>query len=167
MRHFPIYRTGLGQDSHRFLPDGITKRCIIGGIFFDEVPGFKANSDGDVILHAIMAAITTLTGVPILGKLADELLEKQGITDSSVYLKEALALLSPQKIVHVALALEASRPKFLHRLDEMRLCIAELLHIEKAQVGITATTGEALTDFGCGDGVQCLCLLTTVEEEPR
>ncbi len=46
----------------------------------------------------------------------------------------------------------------------MRESIAKALHIQVSQVGITATSGEGLTDFGCGDGVQCFCMLTTKEE---
>ena len=88
-----IVRTGIGQDSHKFLGEESSKPCIIGGILFDDVPGFKANSDGDIVLHAICNAISSLTGKIILGKVADELLAKDGITDSSVYLKAAMETL--------------------------------------------------------------------------
>ena len=30
------YKTGLGQDSHRFLPEGSAKPCIIGGVIFSD-----------------------------------------------------------------------------------------------------------------------------------
>jgi 2-C-methyl-D-erythritol 2,4-cyclodiphosphate synthase len=163
MQQFPIYRTGIGQDSHRFLPEDATKPCIIGGIEFQNVPGLKANSDGDVILHAICNAISSLTGEIILGKVADDLCLKGGITDSSVYLKEALKTLGKQQIVHLAITMEGSRPHFLKRIPEMRQNIASILGVDFNQVGITATTGEGLTDFGCGDGLQCFCILTTVQ----
>jgi len=51
---FPIYRTGIGQDSHRFTATDSTKPCIIAGLVFDDVPGLAADSDGDVVLHAIL-----------------------------------------------------------------------------------------------------------------
>lgn len=156
-----MIRTGIGQDSHRFLPQGSTKPCVIGGLVFDDAPGFKANSDGDVIFHAICNAISSLTGEIILGKRADELLAKEGITDSRVYLDEALKTLGDQKIVHLAITLEAARPKFLARIPELRSSIASALGVDVAQVGLTATTGEGLTDFGCGEGIQCFCILTT------
>lgn len=159
-----IYRTGIGQDSHRFHDESFVKSCIIGGLMFDDVPGFQANSDGDVIFHALCNAISSLTGVVILGKVADELLLKEGITDSKIYLEKALETLGNQKIVHVAITLEALRPKFLKKIEALRHSVAEALKIAISQVGITATTGEGLTDFGCGDGVQCLCILTTSEE---
>lgn len=154
-------RTGIGQDSHRFMPADSTKPCIIAGLTFEDVPGFSANSDGDVVFHAICNAITSLTGVLILGDIADDLCLKDGITDSEVYLQKALETLGKQKIVHVAISIEAKRPKFKDRLIEMRTNIARVLNITKNQVGITATTGEGLTDFGCGDGVQCFAIVTT------
>lgn len=158
-------RVGLGQDSHRFLSEDTTKPCILAGCIFEDVPGFKANSDGDVVLHALCNAISSITGVLILGAVADDLLDKHGITDSSVYLAHALQSLTGRRmrIVHVALSLEGSRPRFFPRILEMRTKIASLLSIHIEDVGITATSGEALTDFGCGDGIQCFCILTTEE----
>ncbi len=160
----PIIRTGIGQDSHRFLPPDVAKPCILGGLLFENVPGFLANSDGDVIFHALCNAISSLTGVIILGKKADELLEKKGITDSRVYLDEALKTLGSQQITHVALTIEALRPKLLNKIPALRESIAHALHLDPTQVGLTATTGEGLTDFGLGEGLQCFCIITTVEE---
>lgn len=156
-------RTGIGQDSHRFLPSDSTKLCIIGGVIFEQVPGFNANSDGDVVFHAICNAISSLTGILILGDIADDLCLKDGITDSEVYLSEAMKTLGNQKITHVAVTLEAKKPKFKDRLLEMRSSIARVMNLNVSQVGITATTGEGLTDFGCGDGVQAFAIVTTEE----
>lgn len=156
-----MFRTGIGQDSHRFLPEDTAKPCILGGLIFEGVPGFRANSDGDVIFHAICNAISSLTGELILGVIADKLLAEKGITDSQVYIEEALKTLGSEQIIHCALTLEGARPRFLARIPELRAHIAQVLHIHVHQVGVTATSGEGLTDFGCGEGVQCLCILTT------
>lgn len=160
----PIIRTGIGQDSHRFLSGETTKPCVLGGVIFEGVPGFKANSDGDVIFHALCNAISSLTGVIILGKKADEILEKEGITDSRVYLEEAYKTLGNQQITHVAITIEALRPKLLDKIPNMCQNVADVLHLDIPQVGITATTGEGLTDFGCGEGIQVFCVITTVED---
>lgn len=159
-----IVRTGIGQDSHRFLPHDSAKHCIIAGLIFDDEPGFNANSDGDVVFHSICNAISSLTGVLVLGAIADELCLKDGVTDSEIFLKEALKTLNQQKITHVAITLEGKRPKFKHRILEMRENIARVMMLDVSQVGITATTGEGLTDFGCGDGVQCFAIVTTQED---
>lgn len=157
-------RTGIGQDSHRFLPPDSTKPCIIGGLIFDEAPGFIANSDGDVVFHAICNAITSVTGVLVLGAIADDLCLKDGITDSEVYLIEAMKTLGKQKINHVAITIEGKKPKFKDRIIEMRRNIARVMSLDISEVGITATSGEGLTDFGCGDGVQCFATITTQED---
>lgn len=161
--NFPKVRVGIGQDSHRFLPDDSSKPFVLGGIIFEHVPGLAADSDGDVIFHAICKAITSVTGVPILGGIATELCRKDGITDSQVYLERALETLGPQQVQHLALTIEGKRPKFQPRIEEMRRNIAKVMDIDIAQVGITATSGDGLTDFGCGDGIQVFCTLTTIE----
>jgi len=163
MSKFPRVRVGLGQDSHRFLPEESTKPCIIAGLIFDNCPGLAADSDGDVVFHAICNAITSVTGVPILGKLAIDLCHKDGITDSQVYLEKALDTLQEQRIEHISLSIEGKRPRFQKRVDEMRKNIASILKIAIDQVGLTVTSGDGLTDFGCGEGLQCLCLLTTLQ----
>lgn len=156
-------RVGIGQDSHRFLPLDSSKPLVIGGITFEDHPGFHANSDGDVVIHAICNAISSLTHVLILGGIADELCLKAGITDSTVYLEEAMKTLDRQVITHVAITIEGLRPKFKPRLLEMRQTLAQLMKLELSQVGVTATSGEGLTDFGCGDGVQAFVVVTTQE----
>ena len=158
-----IVRTGIGQDSHRFLPPDTSKPCVMGGLIFNDATGFNANSDGDVVLHAICNAVSSLTGVLILGNIADDLCLKDGITDSEIYLLEAIKTLGNQRITHVAITIEGKKPKLKHRIDEMRQNIARIMHLDISQVGITATSGEGLTDFGCGDGVQAFAIVTTQE----
>lgn len=158
-------RTGIGQDSHRFLPPESTKPCIIAGLIFEDAPGFNANSDGDVVFHAICNAISSLTGVLILGAIADDLCLKDGITDSEVYLKEAMKTLGNQKVTHVAVTIEGKKPKFKKRLLDMRQNTARVMNLDLSQIGITATSGEGLTDFGCGEGVQVFAIVTTEEEK--
>ena len=154
-------KTGIGQDSHRFLPAKSSKPCIIAGLIFDDAPGFNANSDGDVVFHAICNAISSITGVPILGANADDLCLKDGITDSELYLKEAMKTLGNHKISHIAVTIEGKKPRLKDRIDEMRQNVARVMGLGVDQVGMTATSGEGLTDFGCGDGVQTFAIVTT------
>jgi 2-C-methyl-D-erythritol 2,4-cyclodiphosphate synthase len=159
------YKTGIGQDSHAFLQGKSSKKCVLAGLIFEDVHGLQADSDGDVIFHSICNAISSLTHVPILGKVATDLCHKEGITDSLVYLQKAMETLGSKKIEHVALTVEALRPKFLSRMFEIRKSIATAMHLAIDQVGITFTTGEGLTAFGRGEAVQCFCILTVSEEE--
>ncbi|MCB0277901.1 MAG: 2-C-methyl-D-erythritol 2,4-cyclodiphosphate synthase [Calditrichaeota bacterium] len=156
-----IIRTGIGQDSHRF-EEQFIKPCVIGGIHFENHRGFKGNSDADIVLHAITNAISGVTGVNILGAVSDEMC-RSGITDSSEYLKEALKHLKQQTINHVSVSIECKTPKISPKIDEMKKNLAKLLKLETKQIGITATSGEALTDFGKGLGAQAIAIVTTSE----
>ena len=61
----PIIRTGFGRSLRRFLPEFHTKPCILGGLLIKNVPGFQADSDGDVICEALFQAFVSLTDVSI------------------------------------------------------------------------------------------------------
>ena len=155
-------KCAIGQDSHRFEEDGSEKPCLLGGVLFPEVPGLLANSDGDVVLHALTNAVSGITGHNILGAPADRLC-RSGITDSRIYLAEALKDLKAP-VLHVSFSIEGLRPKFAPRTEEMKASLAALLGITAAQVGITATTGEGLTAFGRGEGLSVFCILTVGDE---
>lgn len=158
------WRTGIGQDSHRFEKEKGEKKCIVAGLLFEDAPGLDADSDGDVVFHAICNAITSLTHVPILGKIAIDLCQLQGITDSRIYLEEALKTLGAQTIEHVALTIEGQRPKFQKRADAMRQSVASVMGLSLDQVGITFISGDGLTSFGRGEGLMCYALITTKKE---
>lgn len=150
-------KIGIGQDSHRFDFEDKNKKLTLGGIVFDG-PALKGNSDADVVLHALTNAVSGVTCKNIIGKISDEMC-KNGIIDSKEYLKEALKYLE-EKIVHVSITIEGKIPKISPKVEEMRESIATLLKIKSTQVGITATTGEDLTEFGKGNGISVFVVLT-------
>jgi len=151
---------GIGQDSHPFLPEREGCVCVVAGLRFEDAPSLDADSDGDVVFHAICNAITSLTHVPILGKIAAELCHEKGITDSRFYLEKALKSLGNKRVEHVALSIEGRRPKFQRRVEEMRQSVASAMHLSVDQVGITFTSGDELTPFGRGEGLMCFCVIT-------
>ncbi|NLN04308.1 MAG: 2-C-methyl-D-erythritol 2,4-cyclodiphosphate synthase [Clostridiaceae bacterium] len=150
------FRCAIGQDSHRFSEEK-NKPLVLGGIEFEGKP-LLANSDGDVVLHAVTNAISGISGVNILGDIADRMCQ-QGITDSKEYLKEALKYLD-WEIVNLSISIECKTPKISPRIKDMKESLAGLLNISEDRIGITATTGENLTAFGQGLGIQVFCILT-------
>ena len=151
-------KTGIGQDSHAF-EETPGKPLILAGIKLDYPIGLKGNSDADVVLHSITNAISSITGINILGSVADQLC-RQGVTDSTEYLKLALCDLGDWEISHIAITIECLNPKISPQIDSMKKNIAKLCHIDKTDVGITATTGEGLTAFGKGEGIQAITIIT-------
>lgn len=157
------YITTIGQDSHRFedeVFDPAQNGIMLGGVSIPFDRRFKANSDGDVILHAITNAVSGLTGVNILGGEADRICLEQGIKDSRVYLEEGLKYLEDASIVHVSMTIECLRPKLKEHIPSIKESVAGLLGISSSHVGITATTGEGLTGFGKGEGIQVFVIMT-------
>lgn len=150
-------RAAIGQDSHRF-EESSGKPLILGGVVFPGEVGLLANSDGDVVLHAVTNAVSGITCRNVLGAAADEMC-RSGITDSAEYLKAALRSLQG-KICHVSISIECARPKISPMIPQMRQSIAGLLGTAPENIGITATSGEGLTDCGRGLGISVLCILT-------
>lgn len=151
-------KVAIGQDSHRFDFESKTRKLILGGIIFEDSTPLAGNSNADVVLHSITNAVSGITCKNILGKIADDMC-KSGITDSEEYLKEALKYLN-EKIVHLSISIECKTPKISPKIEEMRNNIARILNITPSQVGITATTGEGLTEFGKGNGISCFSIIT-------
>jgi 2-C-methyl-D-erythritol 2,4-cyclodiphosphate synthase len=157
-----MMKVGIGQDSHAFDFENKEKKLILGGVVFEGEPPLKGNSDADVILHSVINALSGVTLVNILGDVCDELCLKQGIVDSGIYLKEALRHLSDGKIIHVSISIECARPKISPKIAEIRQNLSVLLDIPESCIGITATTGEGLTPFGQGLGIQVFSIVTVV-----
>jgi 2-C-methyl-D-erythritol 2,4-cyclodiphosphate synthase len=153
-----IIKTGLGQDSHQF--EKISgKDLVLAGVKFDYPFGLKGNSDADVVFHSITNSISSITGKNILGDVADQL-AKKGKKDSSKYLQIALEDLGDWKINHIAVALECAKPKISNHVEAIKESIANICKINVSDVGITATSGEGLTSFGRGEGIQAITIIT-------
>ncbi len=156
-------KTGLGLDSHRFVEGDSAKPFILGGVVFDDAPALCGNSDADVILHAVTDAISGVTGVTVIGAVADKMC-RAGITDSNAYLAVALESLGDWRLTHVSIVLECLRPKIDPKVSVLRASVAGLLGLEVSDVCITATTGEQLNDVGRGLGIHASVIVTAVAD---
>ena len=151
--------SAIGQDSHRFEHDGSTKPLVLAGVRIGGCPGLEGNSDADVVLHALTNAVSGVGGVNILGAVSDKLCA-QGFTDSRLYLQKALETLHGFRIVHVSVSIEAKRPHLASHISLMRESLARIFSIAPEHAGITATSGEGLTAFGKGEGIQVFAIVT-------
>ena len=154
----------IGQDSHRFGEPAGDTTIRLGGIDIPFDRPIEANSDGDVVFHAITNAVSGFMGINILGGEADKICLEKGIKDSAVYLEKALEYLKDGKIIHCSITIECLRPKLMPHIPKMKESVGKILGIPASSVGITATTGEGLTGFGRGEGIQVFCILTLTKE---
>ncbi|TRZ49574.1 2-C-methyl-D-erythritol 2,4-cyclodiphosphate synthase [bacterium] len=159
-----MFRIGLGQDSHKLIsnfhpPAGgpLSKSLVLGGVKITEKYYLEADSDGDVILHALCNALSTSIGGGSLDTWTGEMF-RNGITDSKEYLRKILIKVKAgkYKINNVAIMVEAATPKLEKHREEIQKSLAKLLEIEAGRVGMAFTSGEELTSFGRGEGIQVI-----------
>ncbi|MBS3100800.1 2-C-methyl-D-erythritol 4-phosphate cytidylyltransferase [Candidatus Woesearchaeota archaeon] len=154
------FRIGFGQDNHRF-SNNKNKKLILGGYILPDEKGLEADSDGDVILHALFNAISTAIGERSLGYYSDEMCRK-GIADSKEYLKVILNKLKQKNLElnNVSIMIEASKPKLEPHTNKIKDSLSKILKLEKERIGIAYTSGEKLTAFGRGEGIQGFAAIT-------
>jgi len=153
-----MYRIGLGQDSHAFKTSG-KKPLILGGVRISENGGLSGNSDTDVILHSLCNALSSAIGGDSLAAWSDEMCFKKGIKDSKKYVEYIFTKVKQKKyrVENVSICVEAKKPRLdLKIIEKIKEKIASLLEINIQQVGITFTSGENLTPFGQGKGIQSI-----------
>jgi 2-C-methyl-D-erythritol 2,4-cyclodiphosphate synthase len=157
-------RTGLGQDSHRFAPEGSNRPLRIGGVLFEGHAGLDGNSDADVALHALVNALSGVHGEVVLGSVTDRMCAA-GVTDSGAYVRESLARLRPgTRLQHVSISLECRRPPIAPKAEAIRASVAALLGLELRDVAVTAHSGEGLSAVGRGEGIYATVLVTALED---
>jgi len=159
-----VVRIGFGRDSHQF--EHTKKRpLVLGGITISDSGGLAANSDGDVILHALFNAISQACGGKSLGHYADPMC-KRGITDSKEYIAVAYTMAKDHGylINNAGIMIEAKNPYLSdEQIAQMKHTIAELLAISDSSIGITFTSGEELTAFGRGEGILVEVVVTLIK----
>jgi 2-C-methyl-D-erythritol 2,4-cyclodiphosphate synthase len=165
-----VVRIGFGSDSHRFDPSS-TRPLILGGVKISDSGGLVANSDGDVVLHALFNALSQACGGDSIGVYADPMLSR-GISDSAEYLKASMDMVAARgcRVNNIGIMVEAQRPRIpLETVRRMRERIARLTGVSEGDVGITFTSGEGLSAFGRGEGilVQTVVSLVPVEFTPH
>jgi 2-C-methyl-D-erythritol 2,4-cyclodiphosphate synthase len=142
--------SAIGQDSHAFEPMGSPKPLVLGGVTVPGCRGLEGNSDADVILHALVNAISGISGEIILGKITDEMCLTQGIRESRAYVARALETLGDARIVHVSISLECKEPKISPVAPQICAEIARILSLAREHVCLTATSGEGLRHSAAG-----------------
>lgn len=153
-----MFRVGVGQDSHKLISNSkflISKSLILAGAEITKEFYLEADSEGDVIIHSLCNALSTAIGGGSLDTWAGEMFRNK-IVDSREFLKVILKRVKDRgyKIGNVSVAVEAGKPKLENFREKMQQSLAGLLEVKADQIGISFTSGEALTSFGKGEGIQ-------------
>jgi 2-C-methyl-D-erythritol 4-phosphate cytidylyltransferase/2-C-methyl-D-erythritol 2,4-cyclodiphosphate synthase len=156
---------GIGQDSHAF--SATQKGLFLGGILIKNQPKLEADSDGDVVLHALYNAIAQAFGAGSLGRMATPMLKEKGINDSGKYLESLLAMVAKKgcSLNNIGLMLEAKVPAIDPLVPKIKKSISTLTGLPVNRIGVTATSGDGLTSFGRGEGIQCFAIVSLKKNE--
>lgn len=158
---------GIGEDSHRWknpkfeIRNSKKRPLILGGIKIPHLPALEADSDGDVVIHAICNALAGALGKGSLGTYATRM-AKRGIKNSQKYLKVILCEMERchKSIRNCSISVEAGRPKIDPFAPRIKKNLSRLLKIPVENIGITATSGKKLTPFGRGEAIKCQVVCT-------
>ncbi len=150
---------GTGFDVHAFEAD---KEMFLGGVKIDVDFGFKAHSDGDVAIHALIDALLGAAGFGDIGMLFPDNDNTYKNIDSKELLK--LTILRLHKcglvVVNADITIAAETPRLSAYKIAMRKQLATLLHIPTSRMNVKATTTEKLGFIGRKEGVGVMASAT-------
>lgn len=153
-------RIGHGYDVHR-LTEG--RKLILGGVEIPYEKGLLGHSDADVLVHAVMDALTGAARLGDIGKLFPDTDPRYAGISSLKLLREVGRLMGEKgyTVVNIDATLIAQAPKVGPYRAQMEAGIAAALGVEPEQVNVKATTEEGLGFTGSGEGMaaQAVCLL--------
>jgi len=156
---------GWGYDVHRFGRDN-DRPFVLGGVPIPGAPTIIAHSDGDVLLHALTDAVLGTFGGGDIGMHFPDTDKKFSGADSSVLLKEILAMADEAgaRIVHADLTVIAQVPKLAPHAKQIAKNICRLLGLAPHQVNFKATTEEKLGFTGEKKGIKAVATVTALRE---
>lgn len=143
---------GLGIDIHEFEH---SKPMWLGGVNIESDFGFKAHSDGDVVLHALCDAILGAIGGGDIGQWFPDTDDMYKGADSKTLLENVynFARSVGYELYNADISIMAQIPKITPYKMAMRECIARILNVEISLISIKATTTEGLGFIGRKEGV--------------
>jgi len=146
---------GNGIDIHQFEEN---KPMVLGGVKINSKVGFKAHSDGDVLIHSVIDALLGACGAGDIGEFFPDNDPQYKGADSKKLLQYIVKFISNvgYEIINVDLTILAEQPKINPYKKIIKTTMANLLNINKQKVNIKATTAEKMGFVGREEGIVVL-----------
>lgn len=150
---------GTGIDIHQF---EAKKQMVLGGVNIDSDFGFKAHSDGDVLIHSVIDSLLGACGAGDIGEFFPDTDSQYKGADSKTLLEFIVKFINNvgYEIINIDLTILAQQPKINPYKKVIKSSMAKLLNIEKQKVNIKATTAEKMGFVGRKEGVVVLSSAT-------
>lgn len=144
--------SGTGFDVHAFKDNTL---MYLGGVKIDSTYGFKAHSDGDVAIHALIDALLGAAGMGDIGMMFPDNDNSYKGIDSKELLSKVVKKIYNFGfiIINVDLTIAAQKPRIDNYKLKMRKTIAKILKCDSSRVNIKATTTEKLGFIGRSEGI--------------
>ena len=142
----PLFaRTGIGYDSHRFVPG---TSLVLGGVKIPSSVSLIGHSDADAVAHALIDAV----------------LGGAGAGDTIEMLRGAVERVREHGfIVHQAdLTVIAETPAIAPHREAMRARLAGAMGISPDSVSVKGKTNEGMGWIGRGEGLACIAVASLV-----
>ncbi len=140
-------KVGLGYDIHPLVEN---RKLIIGGVEIPSRFGACGHSDGDVLIHAIIDAISSIVLNKTIGEIFPEI-EKYKDAYSLKLLEEFSKNLKGIKILNIDAVIILKEPKLVPYVDKMKENIANALSIGNELISIKPKSGNNLKN----DYIEC------------
>jgi 2-C-methyl-D-erythritol 2,4-cyclodiphosphate synthase len=152
-----MVHVGIGYDVH-VLVEG--RKLVLGGVEIPHSKGLDGHSDADALMHAVCDAILGALGERDIGHFFPNTDPRWKGVPSRVFLEEAARQVSLRKgkLVNVDATVIAQAPKIFPHIAEMKRRIATALGVTEKQVGIKATTNEAMGFIGREEGIAAMAV---------
>ena len=154
-----MIKSGIGYDVHSLVKG---EELIIGGVKIDSSWGSAGHSDGDVLLHAIVAALLGASKLGDIGMHFTSSDERWKGMESIHFLEQAGLLVRGQgfEIDHVDSTVILEEPKLAEIIPQMVYKVSYTLKIDETAVSIKATTTDKMVFIGRGEGVGAMAIAT-------
>lgn len=156
-----LHRIGIGTDLHALAPG---RPLVLGSVRIPFEKGPLGHSDGDVVLHALIDAVSGAAGMPDIGEQFPDSDPRHRDADSRDLVRHTLHALrtTGHRVACVDLIIHAEKPKLSAYKDAIRRSVAELLGLDPARVAIKAKTNEGLDAVGRGEAIACTAVVGLV-----
>ena len=146
-------RIGFGYDVHQFSPN---RELWLGGILIPCERGLLGHSDADVLIHALCDAILGAAAMRDIGYHFPDTKgnEYKGI-DSKILLRRVMEMIrnAGYELGNCDCTICAQAPKLSPYIEQMQMCLAEVMGVPATSVSVKATTTEHLGFVGREEGI--------------
>jgi len=145
-------RVGLGFDVHAF---AVGRRLFLGGIEIPHPLGLAGHSDADVLIHAVIDALTGACGMGSIGDVFPDSDERWRDAHSLMMLAMIGTMLAERRIsiINIDSVVVCQEPRIAPHASAMSRAMADALGIEADRICVKGKTTEGLGFSGRREGI--------------